>query len=144
MIVAANRLHRHGDYQRVYRSSRKRFGKQMSYFFLLRDLHQTSLKTRTADPRSQAAPCDTGPRIGLTVSRAMGKAVDRNRIKRRLRAAIRSHLPELTASVDVVLHPQGRVAQVEFALLDEDVRQVFRAIQKAADRELAQLQAESS
>jgi ribonuclease P protein component len=81
MIAAANRLRRHGDYQRVYKASRKRFGKQMSYFFLLRVPEST-------DKNTSLQPLD-GPRVGLTVSRAMGKAVDRNRIKRRMREAIR-------------------------------------------------------
>ena len=31
-----------------------------------------------------------GPRIGLTVGKVMGKAVDRNRIKRRMSECIRS------------------------------------------------------
>ena len=30
------RLRKHADYQRVYKASRKQFGKQMTYFFALR------------------------------------------------------------------------------------------------------------
>ena len=36
MMAVTYRLCKHGDFQRVYGASRKRFGKQMSYFFLLR------------------------------------------------------------------------------------------------------------
>jgi len=131
MIAAANRLRRHGDYQRVYRSSRKRFGKQMSYFFLLRE-------PQSSDSDCKASPIANGPRIGLTVGRVMGKAVDRNRIKRRLREAVRRQLPPLQAPVDVVLHPQRRVAELDFSLLNEDVRQIFQTIQRAAERQLAE------
>jgi ribonuclease P protein component len=125
MIAAANRLRRHGDYQRVYRSSRKRFGQQMSYFFMLREPHSTT----------ESSKCP-GPRVGLTVSRVMGKSVVRNRIKRRLREAVRRHIAKLAAPVDVVLHPNRRVTEMEFAVLERDVAQVFEAIQHAVERGL--------
>lgn len=129
MIAGANRLRRHADYQRVYRSSRKRFSKQMSYFFLLRDPHSTS-------ENSGSSRLLAGPRVGLTVSRAMGKAVQRNRIKRRMREAVRLHIAELHAPVDLVLHPSRRVAEIEFSLLERDVAQVFQAIQQTAEGQL--------
>jgi ribonuclease P protein component len=128
MMASANRLRRHGDYQRVYKSSRKRFGKQMSYFFLLRE-QSTTDSSGPPEP-----PC--GPRVGLTVGRAMGNAVVRNRIKRRMREAVRRHIAMLPAPVDVVLHPNRRVAEIEFTVLERDVAQVFLAVQQAADRRL--------
>jgi len=62
----------------------------------------------------------------------MGKAVDRNRIKRRMREAVRRNLPALTAPVDVILHPRRSVLTLEFAALDREIAQVFAAIQKSA------------
>ena len=128
MIAAANRLRRHGEYQRVYRSSRKRFGKQMSYFFLLRESQSTTKSSMPAGSTS-------GPRVGLTVSRAMGMAVVRNRIKRRMREAVRRQIAILQAPVDVVLHPNRRVTEIEFAVLEQDVAHVFRAIQQSLERD---------
>jgi ribonuclease P protein component len=127
MIAAANRLRRHGDYQRVYRSSRKHFGKQMSYFFLLRE-PQSTTEDRTPPLSSR------GPRIGLTVSRAMGKAVVRNRIKRRMREAVRRQMANFHAPVDVVLHPNRRVMEIDFPLIEQDVAQIFQTIQRLVDR----------
>ena len=127
MIVAANRLRRHGEYQRVYRSSRKRFGKQMSYFFLLRE-------PQSIKENGMPAGSICGPRVGFTVGRPMGNAVVRNRIKRRMREAVRRQIPILQAAVDVILHPSRRVSDIEFALLEQDVAQVFRAIQQAVER----------
>jgi ribonuclease P protein component len=122
-------LRKHADYQRVYKASRKQFAKQMTYFFLLRPhLGSDGMPLRDVDV--------TSPRVGLTVGKAMGKAVDRNRIKRRMREAVRRNLPALNAPVDVVLHPRRTVIDLEFATLEREVAGVFRLIQTAAKKQL--------
>jgi ribonuclease P protein component len=127
MIAATNRLRKHADYQRVYQASRKQFGKQLTYFFTLRrPLGPDGHPIRGVDPEAA--------RVGLTVSKAMGKAVDRNRIKRRMREAVRRQLPLLRAPVDVVLHPRRSVIDLDFATLEREIAATFRAIQKAAER----------
>ncbi len=125
----ASRLRRHADYQRVYQASRKQFAKQMSYFFALRPAlgpEGTSVRGASSD----------AARVGLTVGKAMGKAVDRNRIRRRMREAVRRQLPLLAAPVDVVLHPRQSVLDLDFATLECEVAAVFRAVQKAAEKQL--------
>jgi ribonuclease P protein component len=122
------RLRKHADYQRVYQASRKQFAKQMTYFFSLRpQLGADGTPLRDADARS--------PRVGLTVGKVMGKAVDRNRIKRRMREAVRRNLSTLSTPVDVVLHPRRSVIDLEFAALDREVANVFRAIQTTAEKQ---------
>jgi ribonuclease P protein component len=127
MIAPKHRLRKHAEYQLVYKSSRKQFAGQTSYFFRLRK--PSGPATPTATPEA--------PRIGLTVGKALGKAVDRNRIKRRLRAAVRSQLPLLSAPVDVVLHPKRSVIDLDFPTLEREIAAVFRAIQQASQRQLA-------
>jgi ribonuclease P protein component len=116
----AHRLCKHADYQLAYKASRKQFGKQLAYFHT----------PRPADRRSAT----TGPRIGLTVPKALGKAVDRNRIKRRMREAVRAALPLLTAPVDVILHPRRSVIDLDFIQLKREVATIFRSIQASYDR----------
>jgi ribonuclease P protein component len=131
MIAATCRLRKHADYQQVYQASRKQFGKHMSYFFALRP---SPASNATAVPSVNLG----GPRVGLTVSKAtVGNAVDRNRIKRRVREAVRHQLSLLRAPVDVVLHPRSSVLDLDFTMLEREVASAFRAIQKAAQRQMA-------
>jgi ribonuclease P protein component len=116
------RLRKHADYQRVYKTGRKQFGRQMAYFFALRDSE--------AAARSDT----TGPRVGLTVPKALGKAVARNRIKRRMREAVRTAVPLLSAPVDVVLHPKRSVLEAEFAVIEREVQTIFRSVQAATEK----------
>jgi ribonuclease P protein component len=111
------RLRKHADYQRVYTTSRKQFSKQMAFFYSL----------RPEDRRSDTP----GPRIGLTVGKVLGKAVERNRIKRRLRECVRRHARTLTYPVDVILHPRRSALVLEAAKLDSEVAHIFRTIQAA-------------
>ena len=74
----------------------------------------------------------SGPRVGVTVSRVMGGAVTRNRIKRRMREAIRLHLATLTADVDVVFNPKKLVLDAEFTQVEQEVKRAFDAVQKNA------------
>jgi ribonuclease P protein component len=111
------RLRRHADYQRVYKGSRKQFSPSMTYFFRLRTVEEPAETT--------------GPRVGLTAGRVVGNAVERNRIKRRMREAVRLHLAILPPRVDVVLHPRKLVLELEFARLEREVSRIFAAVAKA-------------
>ena len=108
------RLQKHADYQRVYSGSRKQHAKHMSFFFAL----------RPPDRRSRTP----GPRVGLTVGKVLGDAVERNRIKRRLRECVRRHRALLPYPVDIILHPRRVVLTLEPALLDREVETVFRSV----------------
>jgi ribonuclease P protein component len=110
------RLRKHADYQRVYKSSRKHFSASMAYFFSLR-----------AMPNNVGA----GPRVGLTAGKVLGNAVERNRIKRRMREAVRRHIALICGDVDVILHPRKCVLTIEFDQLDVEVERVFLTIQKS-------------
>lgn len=109
------RLLRHADFQSVYKLGRRHFASHMTVFYLRR------------------AEGD-GARVGFTVGRGLGGAVDRNRMKRRLREAVRLHGVAIGVPVDVVINPKKSLLKAEFANLREEIAKAFRTIaQKLGD-----------
>ena len=115
----SRRLLRHADFQRVYEGGRRQFTGNMTVFFLRR--------TISADTDASS----TSLRVGFTVGRALGGAVERNRLKRRMREAVRTAWPAVEAPVDVVIHPRKSVEQMPFA---DVVSEVARGLQLALQR----------
>lgn len=74
-------------------------------------------------------------RIGFTVGRVLGGAVDRNRMRRRLREAVRRQWPENKFGVDVVINPKKSLLAADFADLMQQVAAAFAAIEKFAGQQ---------
>ena len=103
------RLRRHADYQRAYAAARKRQSSSMSWFLA---------------PQSRDFPA-LGPRVGLTAGKVLGKAPERNRIKRRMRECLRRHVELLPQGFDLILHPRRTVLTIEFARLEAEVVRIL-------------------
>lgn len=112
-VGKSSRLLKHADFQAVYQQGRKHFSGNITVFY-----------RRRGD--------ESGPRVGFTVGKVLGGAVQRNRIRRRMRAAVQKSLPQLALPLDVVMHPRRQVLEMEFARLQQEVAQVFAALQKGA------------
>ncbi len=112
---AFGRLRRRAEFQRVARGRRK-------------GLEAFTLQ---AIRREEGDKSPTGPRVGFTVTRKVGNAVVRNRIRRRLKEALRAarHL-EAEADHDYVLVARREALARSFAALVEDLRRAFRAVQR--------------
>src|SRR5262249_27537222 len=105
------RLLRHSDFERVYKQGRRHFAAHLTVFYLGR-----------AD--------GTEWRVGFTVGKALGNAVVRNRIRRRLREAVRLHWPP-EKPVDVVINPKKSALTVDFAVLEQEVVRAFAVVGKS-------------
>ncbi len=66
-----------------------------------------------------------GPRVGLTAGKVLGKAHDRNRIKRRMREVLRRHVELLPANADLILHPRRSVLTMDFTKLEAEVVRIL-------------------
>lgn len=72
---------------------------------------------------------DGGPaRFGFAVSRKIGGAVERNRVKRRWREVARSMGTSSLAGVDCVVIPRPDAAHASFAACREDLWNVMRSL----------------
>ena len=114
------RLLKHASFQTVYQTGARHFSPLLTAFYLL-------VTSETPYVR-----------VGITVSRVMGTAVVRNRIRRRVREAVRTSLASFSASVqqrglaaEVVFNPKKVCEEVEFSKLKTEVERAFVAIAKA-------------
>src|SRR5713226_6781409 len=75
-----------------------------------------------------------GLRVGFTVGRVLGGSVQRNRMKRRLREAVRlsGFPPEVSA--DVVINPKRSLLGADFADVRNQVARAFQVIEKAIEK----------
>lgn len=112
-------LLRHADFQQVYQAGRRQFTGNMTVFFL-----------RRAEV-TNAPVTGNSLRVGFTVGKVLGGSVERNRIKRRMREAVRVSWPSVEAPLDVVFHPRKAVLELPF---DRIVTEVARGLQLAVAR----------
>jgi ribonuclease P protein component len=89
------RLSRSAEFERVYRQGRSKGNRFLVLY---------------AFPREAPAPAEAEPRLGLSVSRRVGGAVDRTRVKRVLREAFWEEARRLPGGADyvVVARPESR------------------------------------
>jgi ribonuclease P protein component len=112
----ALRLLKHADFDRVYQQGRRHFSGHMTVFYRVREGGE-------------------GVRVGFTVSRALGGAVDRNRMKRRLREAVRLNRPASAVPVDIVINPKRSLLTADFADVVKEIARAFELVeQKSAKR----------
>jgi ribonuclease P protein component len=120
------RLLRHADFERVYKQGRRHFSASMTVFYWQRPQADVVVaKGPAAKP-----PVAPGLRIGFTVSRALGGAVQRNRMKRRLREAVRFTRPPAGPNADVVINPKKSLLTVDFTAVVNEVGRAFVVIEE--------------
>ena len=104
----ATRLRKHSEFDQIY-SAGRRYSSSLFSAFLL----QTG---------------SAASKVGFTVGRGLGRAARRNRIKRRMRDAVRLHLPEIGPGWNIVFHPRRSVFDVEFSRLEKEVSRLFESV----------------
>lgn len=120
----ASRLLKHSTFQNVYEGGRRHFSPTMTFFYILKE-------SASADLSSQA-------QVGITVGRALGGAVDRNRIKRRMRDLVRHQLGPLNIALaegnlvaEIVINPKKAALTAEHEKLRAEVERGFNVIASA-------------
>jgi ribonuclease P protein component len=114
------RLLKHADFERVYKIGRRHFSASLTAFYA----------PRTNESQNAKIPAACGLRVGFTVGRALGGAVQRNRMKRRLREAVRLSSPPVEVNMDVVINPKKSLLITDFDAVLNEVRRAFVVIEK--------------
>jgi ribonuclease P protein component len=114
----SHRLLRHADFERVYKQGRRHFASHMTVFYL----------------RREAEPGSSNLRIGFTVGKVLGDAVQRNRMKRRLREAVRLTGFTPGISADVVINPKRSLLTVDFRILQSEVAKGLQAVERSFEK----------
>ena len=110
-----DRLRKRRDFEECYSSGVRVSGRHLQVFLL---------RAGTAPP-SPAPPSPVGPRLGLSVSRRVGGAVVRNRVRRRLREIFRRNRDIFDGwAGNVVINARPSSAQAPF----EELRQEYRSL----------------
>ena len=97
----AFRLVRRAEYDAVYREGRRRNSREFTLFLRPNGLDSS--------------------RFGWSIKKALGNAVRRNRIRRRLREILRLHRQEIAPGWDIVIHPRSSAATAEFSALQAEL-----------------------
>jgi ribonuclease P protein component len=100
------RLTRRAEFDAVYRNGRRRSSRQFTVFFASNGLAES--------------------RFGMSAGRALGGAVVRNRIRRRVREILRLDREEIPSGWDIIVHPRASVAAADFALLRREFLALLR------------------
>jgi ribonuclease P protein component len=116
-FLKSQRLLRHADFERVYKQGRRHFAVHMTVFYLAR--------------AGETADGSVGSRVGFTVSKALGGAVQRNRMKRRLREVVRLQGLSAELNADIVINPKRTLLTAEFPDLRNEIARAFVVIEKA-------------
>ena len=101
----SQRLRSPRDFERVRRRGRHISGTLLSLTYARRE---------TEPELATNAPT----RVGFSVSKRVGGAVERNRVKRRLRESVRRRLAALAPGWDIIITARSGAAQAEYAALD--------------------------
>lgn len=117
-----SRLLKHADFERVYRQGKRHFSSNMTVFWTKR--------VTSTGPEQPTVAVPSGARVGFTVGKGLGGSVVRNRIRRRLREAVRLSLAGFCLPVDVVINPKKSALTAEMPKLRQEVSSAFAAIEK--------------
>lgn len=107
------RILRSKDFRRVYEQGTRYSGPFFAAFY-------------ARCPDTEGLSGSTGPRIGFTVPRSLGGAVVRNRIKRRVREAVRLGLDRLNPQWEIVFNPRRAAMNSPFAELQREIQKLFQ------------------
>jgi ribonuclease P protein component len=102
------KLVRKSEFDEVYRAGKRRSSSHFTVFV-----------------RPSGRPVS---RFGFSIKKALGGAVLRNRMRRRLREIVRCHRQEIPSGCDIVIHPKNSVATAPLPALTADFLRLLKGL----------------
>ena len=131
------RLLKRVEYEAVYGAGQRRSSPQFSVFFRAQTAVPNAAIRREL-PRGSffdgAPAAGRASRFGISIKKALGGAVVRNRIRRRIREILRRNRTEIPTGWDIVIHPKSTVAQAAFAPLEAELVRLLRSIRSTGPK----------
>lgn len=124
------RLRSHRDFTTVLRRRRKVSSRDLVVHYLIRDAARPVDTRSEGDGKRQVVRSSDTCRLGLAVSKAVGKAVTRNHVKRRFRQLARSHEGLLPDGCDLVIRAKPGAAKATYQSLDAQIGTLFHDISR--------------
>ncbi|MER7333325.1 MULTISPECIES: ribonuclease P protein component [unclassified Micromonospora] len=122
MLAAAQRLRRSTDFAAAVRGGRRAGRGAVVVHLSLPSTPDAATATSPEPARSSGAEQPSVPaRAGFVVSKAVGNAVVRNRVRRRLRHLVRERLTELPPGSTLVVRALPAAAEASYPRLGADL-----------------------
>jgi ribonuclease P protein component len=121
------RLLKRVEYEAVYGAGQRRSSPQFAVFFRSQRPPEAAA-ANGAGPEDKTAGPSRASRFGISVKKALGGAVVRNRIRRRIREILRRNRTEIPTGWDIVIHPRHSVALAPFAPLESELVRLLQSI----------------
>lgn len=101
-----NRLRKNMEFKKVYKSGKNYWNRNLIVYVRRNGTDKT--------------------RIGISITKKVGDAVVRNKLKRRIREVSRVYLPNLRKGYDLIFIPKKNAVDLSFAELESAIMHIYR------------------
>lgn len=101
-----NRLRKNMEFKKVYKSGKNYWNRNLIVYVRRNGTDKT--------------------RIGISITKRVGNAVVRNKLKRRIREVSRVYLPNLRKGYDLIFIPKKNAVDLSFAELESAIMHIYR------------------
>lgn len=100
------RIRKNTEFKKIYKSGKNYWNRNIILYCMKNDINET--------------------RAGFTISKKMGNAVTRNKIKRRMKEAYKRNFFDLKSGYDLIFIPKKHIVNISFGELENSIRHILK------------------